>query len=79
MKGLEIDKVGDTNINLPKSRETEIANNYTFDTELGNYIFVHQSNNSPFFTDGSERVRLYSSNSVHQDADSGGRSQNFDW
>ena len=73
VKGYECDKISDTNINLPKARDTAFSNNYSFDSELGNYIFVHNSNNSPFFTQGSERVRLYSSNSVHQDATTAAR------
>lgn len=64
VKGYEIEKISDINLPLPKARDTITLEDNNLQADYGNYIFVHQSNNHPFRVESSERVLLYSSNTV---------------
>ncbi len=63
VKGYEILKIADTNINLPKARDTETANTYSLEQSYGNFIFINGANNT-LFTDNVSfpKISLHSSN-----------------
>ena len=63
VKGYEINKISNIDINLPKSRNTETVASYSLEQSYGNFIFVSGANNT-LFTDNVSfpKVSLHSSN-----------------
>ena len=64
VKGYEIDQLSELQLPVSRARDQESITGHDVETSYGNFIHITSSNNAVFNSNVSERVELYSSNSV---------------
>ena len=64
VKGYEINQLSQLQLPVSRARDQESITGHDVETSYGNFIHITSSNNAIFNSNVSERVELYSSNSV---------------